>query len=64
MRSDENEQVTVQETLEDTPFYACSMLSSSLLGERVISMHETLNVPRLTSLMVRMMLPFRMPRRK
>jgi carotenoid 1,2-hydratase len=64
MRSDENEQVRVQETLEDAPFYARSMLSSGLLGEKVISMHETLNVPRLTSLIVRMMLPFRMPRRK
>ena len=59
-----DEQVRVQETLEDAPFYARSMLSSGLLGEKVISMHETLNVPRLTSLMVRMMLPFRMPRRK
>ncbi len=64
MRSDENERVEVKQTLEDAPFYSRSVLSSGLLGEKVISMHETLNVPRLASSVVRLMLPFRMPRRK
>ncbi|WP_251367552.1 carotenoid 1,2-hydratase [Polynucleobacter sp. AP-Titi-500A-B4] len=49
-------------TFEDTPFYARSMIKSHLLGEEVISMHETLNVKRLESNIVQLMLPWRMPR--
>ena len=62
MRSDEGSTVRVIDMLEDTPFYERSLLASSLFGERVISMHETLNVPRLSSPIVQRMLPFRMPR--
>ena len=62
MRSDEGSSVRVIDMLEDTPFYERSVLASSLFGERVISMHETLNVPRLKSAIVQRMLPFRMPR--
>jgi carotenoid 1,2-hydratase len=64
MRTDANEPARVQETLEDAPFYVRSVLSSGLLGEKVISMHETLSVPRLVSPIVRLMLPFKMPRRR
>ncbi len=63
MRSDLGGPAQVVQTLEDTPFYVRSVLQSSLFGERVTSVHETLNVPRLVSLPVRMMLPWRMPRR-
>ena len=65
MRSDQHEgksDVTLLNTFEDTPFYARSMLKSRLLGEEVISMHETLNVKRLESNIVQFMLPWRMPR--
>ena len=65
MRSEMNgEQSTIDllSTFEDTPFYARSMLKSRLLGEDVISMHETLNVKRLESNIVQFMLPWRMPR--
>ena len=65
MRSEKNgEQSTIDllNTFEDTPFYARSMLKSRLLGEDVISMHETLNVKRLESKIVQFMLPWRMPR--
>jgi carotenoid 1,2-hydratase len=51
------------QTLEDTPFYVRSQIASSLLGEEVVSIHETLDVPRVVSLPVRLMLPWRMPRR-
>ena len=51
-------------TLEDTPFYARSLLQSSLCGERVTAVHESLDIPRLDSAAVRMLLPFRMPRRR
>lgn len=49
-------------TLEDTPFYARGMVEADLLGERVLAMHETLNLPRLRSPVVKAMLPWRMPR--
>ena len=54
--------VRLLNTFEDTPFYARSMLQSRLLGEDVISMHETLNIKRLESQIVQFMLPWRMPR--
>ena len=62
MRSDAGMPAQVQQTLEDTPFYSRSVLSSGLFGERVTSVHETLNVPRVASTAVRLMLPWRMPR--
>lgn len=61
MRSDSP--VSVLQQLEDTPFYQRAVLQSHLLGERVTSFHETLNVPRLVSPVVQAMLPWRMPRR-
>ena len=63
LRSEASSKPVVTQTLEDTPFYIRSVLQSHLLGESVMSLHETLNVPRLTALSTQMMLPFRMPRR-
>ncbi len=62
MRSDVGSQVRLNRKLEDTPFYARSELSCSLLGEPVTALHETLVIPRLVSPVVQAMLPFRMPR--
>jgi carotenoid 1,2-hydratase len=62
-RADADMPAHVLHTLEDTPFYARSLVSCGLLGERVTAMHESLNVPRLVSLPVQCMLPCRMPRR-
>jgi carotenoid 1,2-hydratase len=62
MRTDHGAPASVMQTLEDTPFYARAVLRSGLLGETVTSMHETLNVPRLASRSVQLMLPWRMPR--
>ncbi|MGL4241851.1 MAG: carotenoid 1,2-hydratase [Beijerinckiaceae bacterium] len=50
-------------TLEDTPFYARSLVRTRLMGEDVTSFHESLDCDRLRMPVVRMMLPFRMPRR-
>lgn len=55
--------VEIYEQLEDTPFYQRSLLKSELLGEKVVSFHESLSIPRLVSPIVRAMLPWRMPRR-
>jgi carotenoid 1,2-hydratase len=62
IRTDPGTPARVLETLEDTPFYVRSTLASRLLGEDVISIHESLSIPRLVSLPVRLMLPWRMPR--
>ena len=62
MRSDIAVVPRVLQTLEDTPFYARSILQSGLLGESVTSLHETLDIGRLTSMSTQLMLPWRMPR--
>lgn len=63
VRGDAGTAPQVIETLEDTPFYARSLLKTRLFGESVIAVHETLQPQRLLSLPVRAMLPWRMPRR-
>ena len=55
---------TVLSTLEDAPFYARSMVESTLLGERVTAMHESLDLDRFSSKWVQVLLPFKMPRRR
>jgi carotenoid 1,2-hydratase len=52
----------ITRTLEDTPFYVRSLAESTVDGRQVVSVHETLNGPRLRSALVRLMLPWRMPR--
>ncbi len=49
-------------TVEDSPFYARSVLSAPLLGEAVTAMHESLDLDRFRSPVVRALLPWRMPR--
>jgi carotenoid 1,2-hydratase len=62
LHSDKTKPVVIQD-LEDTPFYSRSILQADWLGEdNLICMHETLNVPRFSSTVVQMMLPWRMPR--
>lgn len=63
MRTEPGLPARVAQTFEDTPFYARSVLSSGLFGERVTSVHESLVLSRVVSLPVRLMLPWRMPRR-
>jgi len=53
----------VVRTLEDTPFYARSIVSTSLLGGTVEAVHESLSLARFRRPWVRLLLPFRMPRR-
>jgi len=63
MSSEAPTRPSVISTLEDTPFYARSLLKAQLMGEQVTAIHESLDVPRLVSWPVRCMLPFKMPRR-
>lgn len=53
----------VLRTLEDAPFYARSLLATTLRGEPVVAMHESLDLDRFRSRWVQLLLPFRMPRR-
>jgi carotenoid 1,2-hydratase len=53
---------TVRRTLEDTPFYARSILDGRYEGQVADIIHESLSLNRLKSPIVRAMLPFRMPR--
>lgn len=55
---------TVVATLEDTPFYARSLVTHRLAGEDVRSVHESLSLDRFDSSVVQLMLPFKMPRRR
>ncbi len=63
LHSDAVDETTVR-TLEDTPFYARSVVTARLLGEPATGMHESLSLDRFASRWVQAMLPFRMPRRR
>lgn len=62
-RSDAGPPPAVRHTLEDGPFYARSVLQSTLFGEPVTAMHESLSLDRFSAPWVQALLPFRMPRR-
>ena len=62
MRNQSSKGLEVVQVLENTPFYTRSVLNSELLGEKVLSFHETLSVPKLTLTSTQLMLPWRMPR--
>lgn len=52
----------VTRTLEDTPFYARSVVHQQLAGTPVEGIHESLSLDRFQSDWVKVLLPFRMPR--
>jgi carotenoid 1,2-hydratase len=52
----------VVKTLEDTPFYARSIVAAEIMGSPVLAMHESLLLDRFCSPWIQAMLPFRMPR--
>jgi carotenoid 1,2-hydratase len=62
LRSDPGTPMGTPQSLENAPFYARSRVTAHLLGRQVDCMHETLDARRLDTPVVRMMLPFRMPR--
>ena len=49
-------------TLEDSPFYARSLVETGLGGERVTAMHEALDLDRFTNPLMQWMLPYRIRR--
>jgi carotenoid 1,2-hydratase len=50
------------DTLEDSPFYARSVVATHLLGQDVTAMHEQLSLSRFDTPWMRLMLPFKAPR--
>jgi carotenoid 1,2-hydratase len=62
-RSEASHPARLVETLEDTPFYARSVVAARIDGVDVTSVHESLSVDRFAAPVVQMMLAFRMPRR-
>ena len=58
-----NYRPAVIRTLEDTPFYARSMITAESADAEPV-MHESLSLERFRAAWVRALLPFRMPRRK
>lgn len=61
-RSDDG-RARIERTLEDTPFYARSVLSARVLGQATAAVHESLDLDRFRSRIVQAMLPFKAPRR-
>ncbi len=57
------EAASIRRTWEDTPFYARTALAVCLEGEIAPAVHESLSLSRLRHPLVRMLLPWRMPRR-
>ena len=62
-RADACRGASVTATFEDGPFYARSLLSTHILGERVPAVHESLSLDRFQTRWVQFLLPFKMPRR-
>jgi carotenoid 1,2-hydratase len=63
-RADESSEPRVVEALEDTPFYARSVVATRLGGEDTMLMHESVDFARFVNPVIQLMLPFRMPRRR
>ncbi|WP_347541959.1 carotenoid 1,2-hydratase [Roseomonas sp. CAU 1739] len=61
-RADAGTTPRVTETLLDAPFYARSVVATGLLGQKVVAVHESLDLDRFAALPIQLMLPFRAPR--
>lgn len=59
---DPDQPARILDTLEDTPFYARSLVAASLEGDKVTAVHESLSLDRFRQRWVQLLLPFRMPR--
>jgi carotenoid 1,2-hydratase len=61
-RADDASRVRILKSLESGPFYARSLISTSLLNQQAFAIHESLSLDRFRSPWVQALLPFRMPR--
>jgi len=58
----DEERPRLRQTLEDTPFYARSLVSAPVAGTERLWLHESLDLDRFRRGWVKLLLPFRMPR--
>ncbi|WP_028793865.1 hypothetical protein [Thalassobaculum salexigens] len=61
-RADTTNGAVIRRVLEDSPFYTREMLDLRLDGTESVAIHESLDLDRFAHPVVRLMLPFRMPR--
>jgi len=62
-RCDEGAQASVEQTLESGPFYARSLVDTTVEGQRTLAFHESVSLDRFASRWVQTLLPVRLPRR-
>lgn len=62
VHADRGATARVERTLEDTPFYARSLVETTLRGRRAVGTHEVLSLDRFRTRWVQFMLPYRMRR--
>jgi carotenoid 1,2-hydratase len=62
-RADDGITPRIINTLEDAPFYARSHIETRMNGVTGEAIHESLNMERFSTKWVKLLLPFRMPRR-
>ena len=62
VHADRGASARVERTLEDTPFYARSLVGTTLRGRPAIGTHEVLSLDRFRTRWVQFMLPYRMRR--
>ncbi len=62
IRCDPGDRPRVVSTLEDTPFYARTVVATRLLGAPLTAVHESLSLDRFATAWVRTLLPFRIRR--
>lgn len=61
-RADTTNGAAIRRVLEDSPFYTREMLELRLGGQVSVAIHESLDLDRFANPVVKLMLPFRMPR--
>ena len=62
-RCDATAEASVKETLENGPFYARSLVDTTVDGHRTLAFHESVSLERFASRWVQTLLPVRLPRR-
>ncbi len=60
LRTESGAEVELLRTLEDGPFYARSLVRTTLGGRPAVGMHEAVSLDRFSSRWVQLLLPFRM----
>jgi carotenoid 1,2-hydratase len=63
-RTDAGARARIVRSLEDAPFYARTLIETTLAGERTLGMHESLDLDRFRNTWVQRMLPYKILHRR